>query len=83
MVIVSSPTMQNQRVSSIFDQSGALNSVTTSVSTVDNEEQQNSVCELPGDPSLILTTNVDLGTAKIDIMKCRSTGLFRIHISFS
>ena len=26
-------------------------------------------CNLPGDPSLILTTNVDLGDAKMDILK--------------
>lgn len=26
-------------------------------------------CDLPGDPSLILTTNVDLGAKKLDIMK--------------
>jgi hypothetical protein len=25
--------------------------------------------DLPGDPSLILTTNVDLGAAKVDVMK--------------
>ena len=26
-------------------------------------------CNLPGDPSLILTTNVDLGSSKLDVMK--------------
>jgi hypothetical protein len=26
-------------------------------------------CDLPGDPSLILTTNVDLGSKKLEIMK--------------
>lgn len=26
-------------------------------------------CDLPGDPSLILTTNVDLGDKKMEIMK--------------
>jgi len=26
-------------------------------------------CDLPGDPSLILTTNVDLGDKKLEIMK--------------
>lgn len=26
-------------------------------------------CDLPGDPSLILTTNVDLGNKKLEIMK--------------
>jgi hypothetical protein len=34
-----------------------------------NGEHQTSICELPGDPSLILTTNVDLGSTKIDVMK--------------
>ena len=28
-----------------------------------------NICDLPGDPSLILTTNVDLGDKKMDIMK--------------
>jgi len=26
-------------------------------------------CDLPGDPSLMLTTNVDLGSKKMEIMK--------------
>ena len=30
-------------------------------------------CDLPGDPSLILTTNVDLGAKKLDIMKGKKT----------
>ena len=29
-------------------------------------------CDLPGDPSLILTTNVDLGDAKKDLLKTLS-----------
>ena len=29
-------------------------------------------CDLPGDPSLILTTNVDLGDKKGDILKALS-----------
>ena len=33
------------------------------------KQEHSSVCELPGDPSLILTTNVDLGSMKMDIMK--------------
>ncbi len=33
------------------------------------KDEHSSVCELPGDPSLILTTNVDLGSMKMDIMK--------------
>ena len=28
-----------------------------------------NICDLPGDPSLILTTNVDLGDKKMEIMK--------------
>jgi len=28
-----------------------------------------NICDLPGDPSLILTTNVDLGDKKLEIMK--------------
>ena len=30
-----------------------------------------NICDLPGDPSLILTTNVDLGDKKLEIMKGR------------
>lgn len=30
-------------------------------------------CDLPGDPSLMLTTNVDLGSKKLEIMKGEST----------
>jgi hypothetical protein len=42
-----------------------------SVSLLKMESQQSDhpFCQLPGDPSLILTTNVDLGSAKLDIMK--------------
>jgi hypothetical protein len=29
-----------------------------------------NICDLPGDPSLILTTNIDLGDKKLEIMKC-------------
>lgn len=32
-------------------------------------------CRLPGDPSLILTTNVDLGDKKLDIMKACSKAI--------
>jgi hypothetical protein len=59
----STTTMQDQQSSLSFDQLGSLNAVSTSSST------NGSVCDLPGDPSLILTTNVDLGTNKLDIMK--------------
>jgi hypothetical protein len=33
------------------------------------EDHDVSICDLPGDPSLLLTTNVDLGSTKIDVMK--------------
>eukprot|EP00970_Alexandrium_tamarense_P014056 scaffold3855_cov199-Alexandrium_tamarense.AAC.10 len=33
------------------------------------ESPRHAHCDLPGDPSLILTTNVDLGDAKGDILK--------------
>jgi len=33
------------------------------------EEGSHPFCRLPGDPSLILTTNVDLGGKKMDVMK--------------
>lgn len=32
-------------------------------------------CQLPGDPSLILTTNVDLGDKKLDVMKACSKAI--------
>jgi hypothetical protein len=32
-------------------------------------EGEHPFCQLPGDPSLILTTNVDLGDKKMEIMK--------------
>jgi hypothetical protein len=32
-------------------------------------------CDLPGDPSLILTTNVDLGDKKLQIMKSISKAI--------
>jgi hypothetical protein len=34
-----------------------------------NEDTAHPFCQLPGDPSLILTTNVDLGDKKMEIMK--------------
>ncbi|GAX18969.1 phenylpyruvate tautomerase [Fistulifera solaris] len=46
-------------------------------------------CLLPGDPSLILTTNVDLGDKKMEIMKacskaiCASTGKPESYIAVS
>jgi hypothetical protein len=34
-----------------------------------NNSDRHPFCDLPGDPSMILTTNVDLGTEKLAIMK--------------
>ena len=34
-----------------------------------NNNIEHPFCQLPGDPSLVLSTNVDLGNAKSDIMK--------------
>ena len=44
---------------------------TTVMSTSSNKQhqEQHPFCDLPGDPSLILTTNVDLGAKKMEIMK--------------
>jgi hypothetical protein len=43
------------------------------------QQLEHPFCQLPGDPSLILTTNVDLGSAKLDIMK----GELQIAFPFS
>ncbi|GKY97737.1 hypothetical protein MPSEU_000731900 [Mayamaea pseudoterrestris] len=40
-----------------------------------DNQQQHPFCHLPGDPSLILTTNVDLGDKKLDIMKACSKAI--------
>lgn len=40
-----------------------------SLSTMESQQPDHPFCQLPGDPSLILTTNVDLGSAKMDVMK--------------
>jgi hypothetical protein len=34
-----------------------------------SSSQDHPFCSLPGDPSLMLTTNVDLGDKKLDIIK--------------
>lgn len=34
-----------------------------------SSSQNHPFCSLPGDPSLMLTTNVDLGDKKLDIIK--------------
>jgi len=46
-------------------QSAASVSTTTEMSA----SSTHPFCDLPGDPSLILTTNVDLGAKKMEIMK--------------
>ncbi|CAB9507248.1 Macrophage migration inhibitory factor [Seminavis robusta] len=38
-------------------------------------EPGTNICDLPGDPSLILTTNVDLGDKKMEIMKACSKAI--------
>jgi hypothetical protein len=38
-------------------------------------DSQPSLCKLPGDPSLILTTNVDLGEQKLGVMKLCSKAI--------
>ena len=38
-------------------------------STSSEEHSDHPFCHLPGDPSLILTTNVDLADKKMEIMK--------------
>jgi hypothetical protein len=43
------------------------------------QQLEHPFCQLPGDPSLILTTNVDLGSAKLDVMK----GELQIAFPFS
>mmetsp|Transcript_10763 Transcript_10763/g.15849 ORF Transcript_10763/g.15849 Transcript_10763/m.15849 type:complete len:175 (-) Transcript_10763:26-550(-) len=34
-----------------------------------SQQEHHPFCDLPGDPSLILTTNIDLGEEKMEIMK--------------
>lgn len=38
-------------------------------------ETRHPFCDLPGDPSLILTTNVDLGSKRLDILKAISKAM--------
>lgn len=66
-------------------QSFVYNSIATRHSTAaamdpSTSNEQHPFCLLPGDPSLILTTNVDLGDKKMEIMKGKQlkTGQ-RIH----
>lgn len=58
--------VQPQHPSSLL-QSGRPGSTIASATHQASEGHQ--ICELPGDPSLILTTNVDLGSTKMDVMK--------------
>lgn len=41
----------------------------SSSSSQQQEDAHHPFCSLPGDPSLLLTTNVDLGDQKLEIMK--------------
>lgn len=42
---------------------------------------QHPFCELPGDPSLILTTNIDLGSNKLNIMKGKRNYFRRVKLT--
>lgn len=68
--LLSKNMVQLQQHSSLL-YSGRSNSTITSASSdlPVSGEHQKSICELPGDPSLILTTNVDLGSTKMHVMK--------------
>ena len=50
-------------------------SPTTVVSKMASVDPGINFCDLPGDPSLILTTNVDLGDKKMEIMKACSKAI--------
>jgi hypothetical protein len=52
----------------VFIGTGA-GSKTSTTTTTRLEMSDHPFCDLPGDPSLILTTNVDLGDKKLQIMK--------------
>jgi hypothetical protein len=48
---------------------------TESLSSSLSHSQPASFCDLPGDPSLILTTNVNLGEQKLGVMKLCSKAI--------
>ncbi|KAL7573597.1 hypothetical protein ACA910_008731 [Epithemia clementina (nom. ined.)] len=41
----------------------------------EQSQERHPFCDLPGDPSLLLTTNVDLGSKKLEIMKAMSKAI--------
>ena len=43
--------------------------VTVSSTRMNSQQERHPFCDLPGDPSLIIVTNVDLGDKKLDVMK--------------
>ena len=45
------------------------NSGVVSSTRMNSQQERHPFCDLPGDPSLIIVTNVDLGDKKLDIMK--------------
>jgi len=47
----------------------------TGMNDANHAGAEHPFCSLPGDPSLILTTNVDLGDKKMDIMKSISKAM--------
>lgn len=62
--------MVQQHQPSLYHSNGqSSTTMSASASSQMTEEHHYSVCELPGDPSLILTTNVDLGDTKMQVMK--------------
>ena len=60
---------QQQKPSLLHFDKPRVTSVSASTTLQVHEGHHISACELPGDPSLILTTNVNLGATKIDVMK--------------
>lgn len=42
---------------------------TTRTTAIMSSAEPHPFCQLPGDPSLILTTNLDLGDKKLELMK--------------
>lgn len=49
-----------------------MNRDNSSLKSMSNADEPHPFCSLPGDPSLLLTTNVDLGDKKMEIMKACS-----------
>ena len=47
---------------------------------MESQQPDHPFCQLPGDPSLIITTNVDLGSAKLDVMKGMVVAEFHLKV---